>query len=135
MDRQTFDRYIEQFNAKNYDAAKEFFNDDIVIRFAGYRIAGIDGFYDFYRFFHHYVDEQIFITQFAGDDENVILDTIVRLRGIRPLTEETLAENGYDRLVTLGPDEIKEIPQFIHYRIENGRFNEIRCVIKDIISG
>ena len=130
MDRLTFDQYINRFNEKDYDGAIDFFSDDIVIRFAGYEILGKDGFFDFYRFFHYFVDERVHIIQFAGDDENVVLDVIVRLKGNRPLTEEILIEKGYERLGALGPGEIREIPQFIHYRIEQGKFKEIRCIIK-----
>ena len=131
MNRKEFNRYMEKFNARDYDGAIEFFTDDITIKFAGYIISGKSGFKDFYSFFHEYVNEKIIISQFAGDDENIILDVIVRLTGIKVLTEEILKEKGYERLGALSVGEVADKPQFIHYRIENEKFKEIRCVLKE----
>jgi hypothetical protein len=131
VDRIEFETYLSYFNARDYDRAMAYFSDDVVLKFAGYSISGRDAFRGFYAFFHQYVDEKVLVRQFAGDNENVIIDTVVRLKGKIPLTRAVLAERGYDRLALPGPGEVIELPQFIHYRIENGKFVEIRCVIKE----
>lgn len=131
MNRTEFETYLSYFNTRDYDRAMAYFSDDVVLRFAGYNISGKTAFRGFYAFFHQYVDEEVLIRQFAGDEENVIIDALVRLKGKIPLTPSVLAESGYDRLAAPAPGEVIEIAQFIHYRIENGQFVEIRCVIKD----
>lgn len=131
MNRIEFETYLSCFNARDYDKAMTYFSDDVVLRFAGYTISGKPAFRGFYAFFHQYVDEEVLVRQFAGDEENVIIDALVRLKGKLPLPRAVLAEKGYDRLSTPGLGEAIEIPQFIHYRIESGKFVEIRCVIKE----
>ena len=131
MNRIEFDTYLSFFNARNYDRAMTYFSDDVVLRFAGYTISGKAAFSGFYAFFHQYVEEQVHIRQFAGDEENVIIDAVVRLTGKKILAREILAEKCYNRLITPDPGETIELSQFIHYRIENGQFTEIRCVLKE----
>ena len=131
MNRNEFDTYLNCFNTRDYERAKTYITDDIRLKFAGYTIRDKDGFGSFYQFFHGYVDEKVLVQQFAGDEENVIIDVVVRLEGKKPLTPAVLARHGYERLVTLEQGQVVEIPQLIHYRIENGLFAEIRCVIKD----
>jgi hypothetical protein len=130
MNQSEFEKYLAYFNSRNYEKAMAFFIDDMMLKFAGYEISGKKDFIEFYRFFHHYVDEQVIVRQFAGDDENVIIDVIVRLEGREPLSSDMLKEKGFGRLAVPAQGEVVEIPQFIHYRIENGKFAEIRCVIK-----
>ena len=130
MNRERFDRYLAAFNSRGYAEAKKYFADDILLKFAGYEISGIREFMDFYTFFHDYVDEKVIVRQFAGDEENVIIDVVVRLKGEKDLTEAILKEKGKERLGVLAKGEEREIPQFIHYRIEQGKFKEIRCIIK-----
>lgn len=131
MNRTEFETYLSYFNARNYENAMSYFFDDVVLRFAGYGIFGKSAFRGFYAFFHQYVDEEVLIRQFAGDEENVIIDAVVRLKGKKDLTRKILAERGFDRLIIPGPGEVLELAQFIHYRIESGKFVEIRCVIKE----
>lgn len=130
MNRTEFDIYLAYFNARNYEKTVQFFTDNIVLKFAGYEITGKDNFLDFYRFFHRYVNEKVLVHQFAGDNENVIIDAVVRLEGRESLPRDILKDRGFGRLAVPGKGEVMEIPQFIHYREENCRFAEIRCVIK-----
>jgi hypothetical protein len=130
MNRSEFEEYLKHFNNRNYKRVKEYFSDNIVLKFAGYTINGKKSFDDFYRSFHQYVNERVSARQFAGDDENVIIDAIVRLEGKRRLSRSELEEKGFGRLALPEPGRILEIPQLIHYRIESGSFVEIRCVLK-----
>lgn len=130
MNRSEFEKYLGHFNNRAYEKFLRCFADDIVLRFAGYELAGKKSIRRFYRFFHDHVDEHIIVHQFAGDDENVIIDVTVRLEAKKTLTSAALKVNGYERLVSLRRGEVVEIPQFIHYRIEKDQFKEIRCVIK-----
>ncbi len=131
MNRSEFEAYLDCFNARDYEKAKKYFADDLVLKFAGYEIVGKDGFSRFYEFFHHYVIEEVIIQQFSGDEDNVIIDVKVRLEAKQDLTPEILAEKGYERLGALNQGDVREIPQFIHYCIEDGKFKEIHCVIKE----
>lgn len=131
MNRSEFETYLGYFNNRAYEQVHRYFADDIVLKFAGYELAGKNSIRRFYRFFHDHVDEHIIVHQFAGDDENVIIDVTVRLEAKKSLTSAALKANGYERLVSLGRGEVVEIPQFIHYRIEKDQFKEIRCVIKE----
>lgn len=115
------------------EQAMAHFTDDPVLGFAGYTIPGKGTFKNLYAFFHRYVDEKVLTLRFARDDENVIIDAVVRPKGRIPLTQAVPAEKDYDRLITLDPGEIMELPKFIHYQIENGKFTEIRCLVNDNI--
>ena len=131
MNRAEFETYLNCFNSRDYEKAVSYFTDDVVLTFAGYTLSGKEAFLRFYQFFHSYINEKVFIRQFAGDDENVIIDAAVRLEGKKALTTAVLKKNGYERLAEVSRGDVVEIPQFIHYRIENGKFREIRCLIKE----
>lgn len=131
MRRSEFEKYLGYFNTSAYEDVHRYFADDIILKFAGYEFTGKRSIRRFYQFFHDHLDEKIIVHQFAGDDENVIIDVTVRLVAKKALSPADLKANGYERLVSLSQGEVVEIPQFIHYRIEKEQFKEIRCVIKE----
>lgn len=129
MKRAEFDEYLRRFNARDYDGVLDFYGDAPEIVFAGYRLSGRQAVKDFYAFFHSYVNETIEVTRFVADDHTLAMEATVRLEGLRDLTPEILAEKGLERLVGPKKSQVIEIPQFIHYHIENGKFTCAHCAV------
>ena len=129
MDRAAYENYLSLFNSKNYDAVLDHFADDCEVVFAGYCFKGKQPVRDFYAFFHAHTKETIALERFHGGDETVALEAVVRLEGIIDITPEMLAERGLDRLVGLPAGQVVELPQFIHYHMENGKFKRALCSI------
>lgn len=132
MQREAYDAYLACFHSRDYGRVLEHFTDDCEVDFAGYRFKGHNAIGDFYAFFHEYVDERILVTRFVSDGRTIALEANVRLEGIGELTAELLASKGFDRLVTLGKEQIVELPQIIHYHLRDGKFDKVFCTIVEL---
>jgi hypothetical protein len=129
MDRGAYDQYLLMFNQRHYDGVIGHFAEDCEISFAGYSIRGHQAICDFYAFFHDYVDDRITVTRFHGGAETVAIEAIVRLTGRQDLGAELLHAKGLGGLVPLQQGQVIEIPQFIHYHVQNGKFTRALCAI------
>jgi hypothetical protein len=129
MDRSTFDAYLSCFNRRDYDGLLRFWSEDFTVAFAGYTFRGARDFIGFYRFLHHYVAESIAVDEFLSNDRLVVLEARVRLEGRVNLTPEILKTAGYERIVPVPVGQVVEIPQFIHYHLEGGKFASVVCAI------
>lgn len=129
MQRERFDEYIRRFHARDYDGLLEFYGPEPEVIFAGYALRGRAAIKSFYAFLHQYIRESVTVDRYVADAHTVSLEATVRLEGIRDLTPEILAAQGYDRLVSMPAGVIVELPQFIHYHLEHGKFVSARCAI------
>lgn len=129
MNRNQFDRYLKVFNARNYSDVKQFWCDNAEIQFAGYTFNGIENLIEFYQFFHHYVNESIQVNVFLSDENSLFISADVRLEGKESLTQEILADKGYENIVGIEKGSIVVIPQFILYDLKGGRFQKVSCSI------
>ncbi|MCC7461603.1 MAG: nuclear transport factor 2 family protein [Gammaproteobacteria bacterium] len=138
MTRDEYERYLRLFNAKDYDAVFDHFTDDCEIVFAGYCFKGKQTIRKFYTFFHAHTKESITLQRFLSEGSTVALEAIVRLEGLETVTPEMLAKRGLGRLAALPKGAVFEIPQFIHYHLENGKFKRALCAIfepgRDVIA-
>jgi hypothetical protein len=129
MHRADYERYLQQFNARDYDGVLAFFADHFELVFAGYVFRTKEEVRRFYAFLHSYVNESVTVHSFISDGRMVALEADVRLEGIRDLTPEILAEHGYERIVGLKAGQVVTIPQFIHYHLEDGKIVKALCAV------
>ena len=130
MDRADYDRYVERFNARDYDAVLAHFAETFELVFAGYLFRTPDEVRRLYAFLHDHVRESVTVRSFVSDARMAALEADVRLTAIRDLTREALASQGLDRLVTLKAGDVAVIPQFIHYHFDGrGRIVRALCAI------
>ncbi|MGX7896012.1 nuclear transport factor 2 family protein [Tsuneonella sp. HG222] len=129
MDRAGYEKYLGLFNAKNYDAVLDHFTDDCEVVFAGYCLKGKQAVREFYKFFHSVTKETITLQRFLAGEATVALEAVVRLEGIADSTPDMFAERGLGRLFALAKGQVIEVPQFIHYHLENGKFKKALCAI------
>ncbi len=129
MNRQAYDHYLACFNARDYDGVLAHYAEDFLLEFAGYRFTRKDPVRRFYAFLHAYLNEQITVTAYVADAQMVALEGVVRLEALRDLTPETLAAEGYGRLVPMTAGQVVEIPQYIHYHLHDGLIVKAGCAL------
>lgn len=129
MNRKDYDVYLSCFNNRNYDGVTSYFNTDAAISFADVNLKGHDGIRNFYNFFHDYVSETIRVDRYLADDQSVMMEAVVKLEGKKDLTPEILQAQGFPSLAPLSAGQVIELPQFIHYHLENGKFRSAQCTI------
>ncbi len=132
MNRAEYDRYVADFNARDYAAVLSRFADAFELHFAGYVFRTREQVLDFYTFFHRHVEEHVNVHRFVADPDTVALEADVVLHALDDLTPAMLAERGFDRLVSLRRGETVTIPQFIHYHLENGKIVRALCAVCDL---
>ena len=129
MQRAQFDRYVEAFNRRDYDAVLEFWAPEFSVNFVGYEFKTPEEFRNFYRFLHHYLAESIHIDEYIANDRMVVLEARVRIEGIRAITPEELRNSGFGRMGIPELGQVIEIPQFIHYHLKDGKFESVICAV------
>ena len=129
MDIADFHAYLACFNRRDYDGVLKFWADDFTVSFAGYDFRGPREFIGFYRFFHKHVNETIAIDEFLSNDRMVVLEARVRLEGLVDISANDLQAAGYGRLMTPRVGQVVEIPQFIHYHLQGGKFSRVVCAV------
>jgi hypothetical protein len=129
MNRATYDRYLACFNARDYDGVMAFYAEEFVLEFAALRFTTREQVKQFYAFLHAHLDESIQVTAFVGNAQFVALEGIVRIEGKVDLTAEALAEAGYPGLFPLAKGQVFQIPQFIHYHLQDGRIVRAACAV------
>ena len=129
MRRSDYDVYLSHFHRHDYQELLGFWAAEFEARFARVILRNGAELVRFYRFFHHYVSERIDLLDFVSDERVVALRAVVRLEGIRDLSQETLDNAGYGSLHPVTSGQVLEIPQLIMYRLENGKFSQVWCAV------
>ncbi|WP_395397324.1 nuclear transport factor 2 family protein [Novosphingobium sp. BL-8A] len=129
MTREDYERYAAAFNARDYDAVYDFYAPGARLAFFGVELASRAAFKRFYSFLHSYVDETLTIERFAGSDELVALEGVIRIEARRDLDAETLKEEGLDQFFPIRAGEVQELRQFIHYHVDKGGFSGVQCAL------
>jgi len=130
MDRAAYQRYIDSFNAQDYDAVLAHYAESFELVFAGYVFRNAAEVRRLYTFLHSYVRESLTLKAFVSDSHMVALEGDVRLEALRDLTAEALAAQGLERLVSLRAGDVTVIPQFIHYHLDGqGKLVRALCAI------
>ncbi|SFV07883.1 nuclear transport factor 2 family protein [Pseudoduganella namucuonensis] len=129
IDLEAYERYVAKFNARDYEGVLSHFAEDFEIRFAGHTFRGRKDFMRFYGFFHDHVSESIRLDALASSDTLLAIEASVRLEAKSDLTPAMLAEQGLERIFPLRAGQVVEMNQFIHYRLENGKFVSVVCAL------
>ena len=129
MTREDYERYAAAFNARDYDTVFDFYAEEPKMAFFGIEITTREQLKDFYGFLHQYVKETVTIERFAGSDELVAVEGIVRVEGIKDLTPEILAERGMPQFFPIKGGEVQEMRQFIHYHLDKGKIQTVSCTL------
>lgn len=129
MDRADYERYAQAFNDRDYDSVFDFYAPGAQISFFGIDLSDRAAFTRFYTFLHSYVKESLFIERFAGSEELVALEGVIRVEGLRDLDAETLKANGLDQFFPIAKGEVQEMRQYIHYHLANGKFTSVGCAL------
>jgi hypothetical protein len=129
IERQDYDEYLRRFNARDYDGVFDFFIERPQIAFFGITIGSRAELKRFYAFLHAHASEAITVERFASSDDLVALEAIVRIEGLRDLSAEALAAEGYDQLNPIARGQVIEMRQMIHYDVVDGKFAAVRCAI------
>jgi hypothetical protein len=129
VDRASYQRYLDAFHARDYDAVLSFYAERFELVFAGYLFRTPAELRQLYGFLHSYIEESMTVRAYVGDERMAALEADVRLEAVRDLTQEALAARGLHRLVTLRAGDVVVIPQFIHYHFEHGKIVRALCAI------
>lgn len=129
MKRAAYERYLELFNAKDYDGVLSHFAPEFEIVFAGRVLRTAAEVRRFYAFMHAHVEERIDLKAFVSNDDMIALEADVRLTGLEPVSAEDAASAGMAGLLLPAPGQEIVIPQFIHYHLENGKFAKALCAV------
>lgn len=129
MNRGDYERYLGAFNARDYDGVCDFYAQPMKLDFFGVSIRSRDDLKRFYGFLHSYVKESVRVLNFASSDTLTAVDALVRVEGMRDLTRETLAAQGYPGLFPIQAGEVQEMRQFILYSLAGGRITKVECTL------
>ena len=130
MNRADYDRYVERFNARDYDAVLAHFAEAFELVFAGYVFRTPAEVRRLYGFLHDHVRESVSVRSFVSDGRMVALEADVTLTAVKDLTPQALAAQGLSRLVTLKAGAVAVIPQFIHYHLDaHGKIVRALCAV------
>ena len=129
MTRREFDEYLNKFNARDYNGFLDYYAEPFELIHAGGRFTTREEVLKSYAFLHRYLQETIIVDRFVSDEKTVAIEARVRIEGIEDLTPEILAASDYPGFLPLKTGQVIEIPEFIHYHIENGKFTKVECKI------
>ena len=129
MKREAYERYLQLFNARDYDAVLDHFAPAFELTFAGLVFRTPDEVRRFYTFLHDKVEEQVVLKAFVSSDVMVALEADVRITGVKPVSPEEAAEAGLAGLVFPPPGQVVVIPQLIHYHLVEGKIVRAVCAI------
>ena len=115
MTEDDYHRYIEAFNARDYDTLETFFADDFALENAGFRVQGKKAFRDFYVFFHEFCGEEVIFKEFFPGKNGFVSNVVIRFTGLKNLSPELLAEKGYSGMTPVPAGVSVDVEFFIHY--------------------
>lgn len=130
MDRHRYDDYCQLFNARDYDGVLEYWHDEFEC-FVGDQLLFSNGpeLKKVYGFLHSHVDESVIVDRYLSDDRNLFMEARVRLRCFHSMTEDIIRASGLTNLLPIEAGVCLDIPQVIHYHIEDGKFKKALCLV------
>jgi len=129
MTRGDYDRYVAEFNARDYDAVFDFYAENPRMAFFGIEITSREQLKAFYGFMHSYVTETVTVERFAGSDELAAVEAIVRIEATGDLTRDVLDARGMGQFFPIAKGEVQEMRQYIHYHLNNGKIESVGCAL------
>jgi len=129
MNADQYRQYVACFNGRDYDGLHAFFAEDVVLQVSGYEIRGKSGIARFYEFFHDHVRETVTVRRFVEGGDLDFADVVIRFEGLKELTAERLASEGFAKMMPVPAGATVEIALFIAYGSRAGKIEVIRCAI------
>src|SRR5205085_7283572 len=129
MTREDYERYVEAFNARDYDAVFDFYAENPRMAFFGIEITTRQQLRDFYTFLHRYLRETITVERFAASDELAAVEGVIRIEGIADLTRKALGANGMQAFFPIRAGEVQELRQYIHYHLKDGKIISVGAAL------
>lgn len=130
MLRATYDKYLNSFNGANYDEVLKFWAPEFVV------YVGEDVLFDSpqslkktYAFLHSHVTEEILVDRYLSDNDSVFMEARVRITAKKELSQKAIEAEGLKWLAPIPAGVAFEIPQFIHYSLEDGKFKKGICLV------
>lgn len=119
MNESDYHRYIEAFNAKDYDRLEEFFTDDFVLENAGFAVRGKPAFREFYHFFHQFCREEVEFRAFFHGQQGFVSNVVIRFTGLQELSQEELDRRGYSGMTPIPVGLTVPVEFYIHYLLND----------------
>ncbi len=130
MTEDDYHRYIEAFNARDYDRLETFFADDFALENAGFRVQGKPAFRAFYAFFHQFCREEVIIREFFPGKNGFVSNVVIRFTGEKDLSPEVLAERGYSGMTPVPVGVSVDVEFYIHYMLNaDGKIQYIKGAV------
>lgn len=130
MTEDDYHRYIEAFNARDYDRLETFFADDFALENAGFRVEGKPAFRAFYAFFHQFCREEVIFREFFPGKNGFVSNVVIRFTGEKDLSPDVLAEKGYSGMTPVPVGVSVDVEFYIHYMLNaDGKIQYIKGAV------
>ncbi len=133
MDYKGYTDYLASFNVGDYDKVLSYFTPEKALCVLnGQKLFGTpEELRSFYGFLHSYVHEEILVDRFVADTDNVFIECCVRITGKKDMTQKDIDDSGFSNLQPIVRGQVIEMPQFIHYHLKGGLFEEVICLTSE----
>jgi hypothetical protein len=130
MNRDDYQRYLDSFNGKDYDQVLSFWAPDFKVWVQGELLFDSpESLRRTYGFLHAHVKEEIFVKHFLSNADVVFMEAVVRITALKTVTAEALVANDIRGIMPIEAGTAVDIPQFVHYHLENGKFKTGICLV------
>jgi len=130
MTREEYDQYLLSFNGKDYSKVLEYWAPEFEVIVQGQLLFNSpETLVKTYGFLHDRVKEEVFVQEFMSDDDKIFMEAIVRITAKQTITAEDLEREGINGIMPIDAGTVVDIPQFIHYHLENGKFKKGVCLV------
>ncbi|TAI64742.1 hypothetical protein CWO89_17275 [Bradyrhizobium sp. Leo170] len=130
MNLSDFQSYLKAFNARDYDKLADYWADSFSVQFEGTELFNCrETVKSFYGFLHSYINETIIPDRILIDERSLFMEARVRIEAKRDLTPETIAASDFPSLKPIKQGMTIDLPQFIHYHLEDGKFVLANCIM------
>jgi hypothetical protein len=122
--------YLKSFNGRDYDRVLSFWGASVHCLMDGVVLFDSPAsLKTFYAFLHSYVDESIHLDRYLSDEDNLFLEGRVRIAAKRSMSAQAIVDSGFSSLKPIEAGTTFDLPQIIHYHLENGKFVLANCLM------
>lgn len=130
MNREKYEHYLALFNDKDYDGVLEFWAPEFQVIVQGQLMMDSpESLKNTYAFMHKHVEEEVLVDHYLSDDDCVFMEARIRIRCFKTMTQQALDAAGVAGVMPIEEGVAYDIPQIIHYHLQNGRFKRAVCVV------
>ena len=130
MEITQYQDYLKSFNSRNYDRVLTFWGSQVHCLMDGVVLFDSPAsLREFYAFLHSYVEEVINVDRYLSDESSLFLEGRVRITARRSMSAQVIAESGFSSLTPIQEGVAFDLPQIIHYHLEDGKFVLANCLM------